>query len=224
MLVKIENLLSQSQIEQVQSLIDSGEFKDGKLTAGYGAKSIKNNLELDTASSLNSQLNHIVMNALVSHPIYKHAAWPKKVAAPFYAKYEPGMEYGDHVDDPVMGHNGDLYRSDVSTTVFLNDPTEYVGGELCIIDTFGTQKIKLAAGSAVVYPSSSRHYVAPVSEGIRIVAVTWTQSAIKSAEQRELLYEMNEARNSLLQKDPQDKTTKQVSACFNNLVRMWADI
>lgn len=224
MLITIDKLLDKEQLKTIRSLLDSCSFVDGKLTAGYSAKSVKNNLELSTKDKLNQQLNQIVMNSLVTHPTYKHAAWPKKIAAPFYAKYEPGMEYGAHVDDPVMGHNGDLYRSDISTTVFLNDPNEYEGGELTILEHFGDQKIKLSAGSAVIYPSSSTHFVAPITKGVRYVAVTWTQSAVRDPAQREILYELNNARNAVISKKTDLSTEQQLNASFNNLVRMWADI
>ena len=224
MLITIDKLLNTQQLKTIRSLLESSAFIDGKLTAGYSAKTVKNNLELNTKDDVNNQLNQIVMNALVTHPTYKNSAWPKKIAAPFYAKYEPGMEYGAHVDDPVMGHNGNLYRSDISTTVFLNEPSEYEGGELTILQHFGQQQIKLDAGSAVIYPSSSTHYVAPVTKGTRYVAVTWTQSAIRDSAQREILYELNNARNAVMAKTADSSTEQQLNATFNNLVRMWADI
>ncbi len=224
MLVTIDKLLTPKQLTNIKSILDECSFVDGKLTAGFSARPVKNNLEISIQDSVNDKLNQIVMNSLVTHPTYKHAVWPKKIASPFYAKYEPGMTYGIHVDDPVMGHNGDLYRTDVSTTIFLSDPGSYDGGELTIIDQFGEKQIKLAAGSAVIYPSSSKHYVAPVTRGIRYVAVTWTQSAIKDPAQREILYELNEARNAVLTEQSNHKTKQQLNASFNNLVRMWADI
>jgi len=224
MLITIEQLLNKQQLTTITKLLTSSSFVDGKLTAGFSAKAVKNNLELNTQDNVNDELNSIVMNALVRHPTFKHAAWPKKIAAPFYAKYEKGMDYGAHVDDPVMGHNGELYRSDISITVFLSNPKDYDGGELTLLNQFGEQAIKLEAGSAVIYPSSSMHFVAPVTKGTRFVAVTWVQSAVRDPAQREILYELNNARNALLA-DKADATTKdQLNASFNNLVRMWADV
>lgn len=224
MLITIDQLLNQQQLNSVSQLLSSSSFIDGKLTAGYSAKSVKNNLELNTQDTVNNELNSIVMNALVQHPTFKHAAWPKKIAAPFYAKYDPGMDYGSHVDDPVMGHNGELYRSDISCTVFLSKPEDYEGGELTIQSQFGNQQVKLKSGSAVIYPSSSKHFVAPVTKGTRYVAVTWVQSAVRDPAQREILYELNNARNAVLKDQADNATKEELNASFNNLVRMWADV
>ena len=208
---------------QISALLDEARFVDGKLSAGMAAKTVKYNEEVAGNDERVARLNNIVMGALVSHPLYKQAAIPYRVAAPFYARYRPGMTYGDHVDDPIMG-KGEYYRSDVSTTVFLNGPEEYEGGELVVRTAFGEQKIRLAAGDALVYPSASLHHVAEVTAGERIVAVTWAQSMIRDAARRELLYGLNQARESLLRKDPEAEESKQVDIAYANLFRMWAEL
>jgi PKHD-type hydroxylase len=116
------------------------------------------------------------------------------------------------------------YRTDISMTVFLNEPDEYQGGELVIQTAFGEQRTKLAAGDAVMYPSGSLHRVAEVTEGERRVAVTWIQSMIRSPEQRELLYNLHQARETLLQKQPEAEETRKVDVTYINLVRMWAEL
>ncbi len=224
MLASIDHLISAKNLTKIRQLLDDSLFVDGKLSAGMVAGAVKNNREMNPQSSHYQQLNELVMSNLVRHPKYKAVAWPKRVAAPFYARYEPGMEYGEHVDDPVMGQRNDLYRTDISTTIFLSEPDEYEGGELVIMDSYGQRQIKLAAGSAVVYPSHSRHYVAPVTRGIRLVAVTWAQSTVRDPAKREMLYELNQAREMLFKELPQSEATRKVSATFNNLVRRWVDI
>ena len=116
------------------------------------------------------------------------------------------------------------YRSDVSITVFLSDPNSYQGGELSIQTNFGTNEVKLAAGSAVIYPSSSLHQVREVTEGKRIVAVTWAQSYVRPAEQRDILYELHLAREKLMATAPTADETAQVDHAYTNLVRMWSDV
>ena len=123
-----------------------------------------------------------------------------------------------------MGPAGGRYRSDVSCTVYLNGPDGYDGGELVINTTFGTREVKLPAGDAVLYPSSSLHHVAPVTRGERLVAVTWIQSMVRDAARRELLHELNQAREKLLVERPQAEETAQVDHAYVNLVRMWAEV
>jgi PKHD-type hydroxylase len=134
------------------------------------------------------------------------------------------MGYGFHVDDPVMGPMAGRYRSDVSTTVFLNDGSDYEGGELVIQTSFGEQRIKGNAGDAAVYPSSSWHKVADIQSGTRLVAVTWAQSMVKDSNQRELLYQLAQARQGLLEKLPQSEETAKVSTVYANLVRQWSEV
>lgn len=224
MLITIPNILDKQRLDFIQQNLENATFVDGKLSAGMAAKRVKNNEELSTNEQLMQQLNNLVMGSLVQHEEFKAAAIPLRVAAPYYARYNKGKSYGDHVDDPIMGSGGQQYRSDVSTTVFLNDPSDYEGGELVITTSYGEQKIKLAAGSAVVYPSSSLHHVAEVTSGSRLVAVTWSQSMIRDPAKRELLYQLNQARESLLKNRPDDAETKQVDVSYVNLFRMWSEL
>jgi len=166
----------------------------------------------------------LVMGSLVRHADYRAGALPLRVAAPFYARYQPGMHYGDHVDDPVMGMGGALYRTDVSITIFLSDPEDYDGGELVVRSSFGDQRVKLPAGDAVMYPSSSLHHVAEVTRGERMVAVTWVQSLVRDPAQRELLYELNRVREKLLADSAESEEAVMVNRAYVNLVRMWGDV
>lgn len=224
MMLQLSRVLKPEQLENVRRTLARAEFIDGKLSAGKAAKAVKNNEELKAAAQLMELLNNEVMGSLVQHPIYQAGALPQRVANPFYARYTPGMHYGDHVDDPVMGVEDQLYRSDIAITVFLNDPNEYEGGELVINSSFGQNRVKLDAGDAVMYPASSLHHVTEVTKGERLVAVTWVQSLVRDPAQRELLYTLYQAKEKLLETAPNDETTNQVNTTYVNLVRMWADI
>lgn len=224
MLITIANVLNAQQIAQVHTLLQQARFIDGKLSAGMTAKKVKHNEEAAQDTELHQQLNNIVMGALVQHPTFQLAVLPHRIATPFYARYRQGMTYGDHVDDPVMGPPGGRYRSDVSTTIFLNNPDDYEGGELVVRTPFGDQKTKLTAGAAVIYPSGSLHHVAEVTSGERLVAVTWSQSMIRDAEKRALLYELGTAREKLLQTQGESDETRKVDVSYVNLVRMWSEI
>ncbi len=223
MMLRIPSVLVPSELEAVTGFLAGARFLDGRLSAGTAAKRVKNNEEVDRNSCDLTQLNNLVMGKLVQHPVYRSGAMPLKVAAPYYARYLPGKGYGDHVDDPVMGSEGVLYRSDIAITIFLNAPDQYDGGELVIRTSFGSNTVKLPAGDAIMYPASSIHHVAPVTRGARLVAVTWVQSLVRDPTRRELLYELNQARESLIGKSPDSPETARVNAAYVNLVRMWGE-
>jgi len=224
MLLRIPSVLTSDQLDTVRLLLADARFVDGKLSAGMAARRVKHNEELDKDAKQMDILNNLVMTSLVQHPVYRAGALPLRVAAPYYARYTPGMSYGDHLDDPIMGADGALYRSDVAITIFLNEPERYEGGELVIRTAFGENKVKLAAGDAVMYPSSSLHRVNEVTRGERLVAVTWLQSLVRDPAQRELLYTLNQAREKLLKTAPEAEETAQVNTAYMNLVRLWGDI
>ena len=188
------------------------------------AKRVKDNEELADSAPELDRLNGLVMAALTRHPDYRGGALPLHIAAPYYARYRPGMSYGEHLDDPIMGSGGVRYRSDIAITLFLNPPQAYDGGELVIQTAFGSQSVKLPAGDAVLYPAGCLHRVTPVTQGERLVAITWAQSLVRDPARRELLYGLNAAREKLLQTVPDATETAQVSAAYLNLIRMWSDI
>jgi PKHD-type hydroxylase len=208
----------------VRQLLAGAPFVEGKLSAGQAAKLVKHNQEVDRRAHELEQLNNLVMGKLVQHPVYRSGALPLRVAAPYYARYTPGMQYGDHVDDPIMGSDGALYRSDVSITIFISDPSGYEGGELVIHTPFGKQQVKLPAGDAVMYSTTSRHHVEEITRGERLVAVTWLQSLVRDPAQRELLYELNTVRENMLAHAPETENTKLINKTYVNLVRMWGEV
>lgn len=224
MLLEIPGILNEAQLRKVTEVLEQAEFVDGKLTAGMAARRVKNNQEMQRDPKKMELLMRILVSSLAHNETFSSAVLPYRMADPIFARYQPGMTYGDHVDDAIMGKRGPRFRSDVSMTLFLRDPDTYDGGELVIRTSFGTREVKLAAGDAVIYPSSSLHRVAEVTRGERLVALAWMQSHVRDPAQRELLYELNLAREHLLKTVPDEKTTGLVDKTFSNLVRMWADV
>ncbi len=222
MIITIKNVLSTAVVKQVQSLLETAHFVEGKLSAGDSAASVKNNLELSLQSPLHQQLNNLVMAELVSNPTYQAAVLPSKVASAFYSRYSEGMSYGAHVDDAVMGPLSGRYRTDVSSTVFLNAPGEYEGGELRIYNANGYEAIKLNAGDAVIYASGSLHEVTEVKSGQRLVAVSWAQSMIRSGERRQVLYDLSVVRDSF--KPDNEAERVKLDEIYSNLMRQWAEL
>lgn len=224
MLLTLNAVLKPDEAALARAWLADAPFVDGSLSAGGVARAVKHNEEMDAGAPMLEQLNRLVMGNLMRHADFRAGAFPLHVASPLYARYQPGMAYGDHLDDPVMGAGGVMFRSDVAVTVFLNDPADYEGGALVVNTSLGERHIKLAAGEAVIYPAGSMHRVQPVTRGERLVAVTWVQSMVREAERRELLHGLNAARERLLQQAPEAAETAQVNAAFQNLMRMWTEL
>ncbi len=224
MLLEIPGVLNPAQLEKINQILADAEFVDGKLTAGMAARRVKHNEEMKQEPKRMELLIRILVSSLAHNETFNSAVLPYRMADPIFARYQPGMTYGDHVDDPIMGKSGPRFRTDVSMTLFLREPESYEGGELVIRTSFGTREVKLAAGDAVIYPSSSLHRVAEVTGGERLVALAWMQSHVRDPARRELLYELNQAREQLLRDAPKERTTGLVDKSFANLVRMWSDV
>ncbi|MGC1245436.1 MAG: Fe2+-dependent dioxygenase, partial [Spirulinaceae cyanobacterium] len=114
-------------------------------------------------------------------------------------------------------------RSDVSLTLFLNSPSDYVGGELVIEGADDERKFKLEAGSAVVYPSSTLHRVEEVTKGVRLVTVGWVQSLVRDPYQREILFDLDVARRSIFAREGKTIEFDLISKSHSNLLRRWAN-
>ncbi len=224
MFIKLQNVLDQGKLKNISNVLSQASFVDGKLSAGSAAKKVKSNLELDQKSQQAAYLDELVISSLSQNIIFRNATLPHKVSQPFFARYEKGMSYGDHIDDPVMGNLPGRYRTDVAVTIFLSEPDDYEGGELVVNTSFGQTSTKLPAGDAVCYPASSLHHVSEVTKGVRLVAVLWLQSLVRDPAKRELLYELSLAREKMLTKSPDAEETAQIDHTYTNLVRMWSEV
>lgn len=224
MLLTLPQVLEPALLDRIRARLDELPHVAGKRSAGLDAVRVKNNLEADPADPRIAELNRWVLLPLYRHPEFQAAALPRRLSGAFFAQYQPGMEYGLHVDDPVMGPEGAQYRTDISITVFLNSAADYTGGELEIETTFGPQQVKLNAGDVVIYPSSSLHRVKPVQQGLRQVAVAWAESMVRDPEQRQLLYQLHQLETQLRNTDPDAPTTRQAAQIRANLTRRWASV
>jgi PKHD-type hydroxylase len=224
MLLQLKNVLDASKLSNMREVLSKVTFIDGKHSAGQAASRVKNNEEMKQGTQQADYLDHLLIGSLAENTDFRSGALPYRVAQPVFARYTQGMRYGNHVDDPIMGSGAEKFRTDVSITVFLNEPEDYDGGELIINTSYGEKAVKLPAGSAVIYPSASVHRVAEITRGERLAAIVWLQSMVRDPVQRELLYELDQARNTLLSSNPDATETQQVDHSYVNLLRMWSDI
>ena len=224
MILCIGEVLSAEELAQLVQVVEAGTFGDGARTAGWHAKLVKNNHQLEGEAAETAAST--VTAALRRNATFMAATHPIRVRPPMVSRYVPGQVYGAHVDDAVMvmGPGGTRLRTDVALTLFLSRPEDYDGGELIIDTTAGDQVFKLTAGSMVCYPANSLHRVAPVTRGARLAAVTWVQSTVRDPAKREILFDLDRARRALFDKDGKNAQFDLLSKSYANLLRMWAEI
>ncbi len=225
MLLHIPEVLSKEQVVGMRRAMEAAEWTDGRQTVGPQGAQVKRNLQLPDASPLRRELGEAVVAALARHPLYHAAALPLRTLSPRFNRYEGGGEYGFHIDGAVMatGDSDVHVRSDISCTLFLSEPEEYDGGELIVSDTYGEHEVKLPAGDAIVYPSSSLHKVTPVTRGARFASFFWVQSLVRDDSARKLLLELDTAIRHLSVSAADQASILQLTGVYHNLLRRWAE-
>ena len=217
MQIVIGNVLSGEDIDLVRATLAQATFVDGRDTAGFAARQVKHNRQADGRKT--ETVRKLVEERILAHEVFALAVRPKALTPILFSRYEPGMRYGSHVDDPLMQG----LRTDVSFTLFLSDPASYDGGELVIEGASGEDAVKLVAGSLIAYQSTALHRVAEVTRGERLAAVGWARSYVRDGAQRELLFELDTARRQLFKRDGKSAEYDLVSKSLANLLRMWVE-
>jgi PKHD-type hydroxylase len=226
MLLQLPHLLSAQAVRAMrEQLADESLWIDGRTSAGPQAVAVKRNEQLSQDTAVARELQAQVLAAVQRDPRFFSAALPRRCFNPLFNRYRPECPaYGAHIDGAVLHskRTQEWVRSDLSCTLFLSEPDEYDGGELTIHDTYGTQRVKLPAGHAVLYPSSSLHEVTPVTRGARIASFFWIESMVRSDEQRRLLYDLDMNLLALRQRHGETAETTALTGTYHNLLRMWA--
>ncbi|MCF7223583.1 Fe2+-dependent dioxygenase [Marilutibacter chinensis] len=220
----LPDVLSAAELQAVRELLPRVGFGDGRVT--NPGSTVKHNLQAPQEDPANARIAQLVRDALFRCAELRTFAQPRTMARTTVVRYEPGMDYGWHVDEALFPSQPPI-RSDLSCTIFLNDPSEYDGGALTI--QLGAQELsyKLDPGSAILYPSTTIHRVTPVTRGVRIAAITWLHSWIADSNRRELLVQLDEAR-ALIARGAAGETERQrvqvlLESLRTNLFRMWSD-
>jgi len=225
-MMHIPRVLNPQQVTECRELLRRAQWMDGRQTAGPLSALVKNNLQLPVGSAEAQQIGQMMLAALESNALFMSAALPRRVLPPRFNCHQVGQAYGLHVDNAVQRlAGGEMLRSDLSATLFLSGPDEYEGGELEIVASLATHSIKLAAGDLLLYPSTSLHQVCPVTRGTRLCAFFWLQSMVRDAEQRRLLFELDQSVQQLSRELGNDHSSVlQLTGVYHNLMRQWADI
>jgi PKHD-type hydroxylase len=219
MILPILDVLTSGAVAEIRTRLDAGRFQDGKATAGWHARLVKENEQLRSDDPAHADLRALVEQTMRAHPLVAMAARPKAFGPMLFSRSGPGQGYGSHVDDALMGG----LRTDVSFTLFLSDPDSYQGGDLVIETPAGEIPFKLPAGAALVYPSTTLHRVERVTAGTRLVVAGWIRSFVRDPAERELLFDLDTARQSLFKAQGKTVEFDLLSKCLSNLLRRWAE-
>lgn len=223
MILTIPDFLTESEVQSLRDIAAEGKFIDGSTTGGRAGHAIKRNEQLQFTPDHLAVINKLIQAAIQRSAALQVFAWPRRVNTPLISRYGPGMEYGGHIDNPILfSRDGEPLRSDVSMTVFLSDPEDYDGGELDLDSPFGPQIVKLPAGHAFAYPTTMYHRVTPVTRGTRLAAVTWIQSLVKEPERRQILFDLAQARQAIQNNRP--GAGKHLHQAFSNLLKLWSEV
>ena len=217
MQIVIGNVLSADEVALVREALARATFEDGRETAGFAARLVKNNRQATNDRKIET-VRKLVEERILGNELFAMAVRPKTLASVMFSRYEAGMHYGSHVDDALMQG----MRTDVAFTLFISEPESYDGGELVIESAAGEDEIKLAPGALVAYPATSLHRVADVRRGERLAIVGWARSFIRDASQRELLFDLDTARRTIFEREGKSREFDLLSKSLANLTRMWA--
>jgi PKHD-type hydroxylase len=226
MLVHIPALLTDAEAAALRGRLGDASWADGSVTAGHQSVQVKANLQIGQDSALGRELGLIVVRALEQSPAFLSAALPRHVFPPLFNRYDPGMNFGSHIDNAVRQVPGTAQRlrTDLSATLFLSDPESYDGGELVIEDNYGSHALKPNAGDLILYPARSLHRVEPVTRGSRIAAFFWVQSMVKGGEQRDMLYDLDQSIQTLTMTDADPAAILRLTGLYHNLLREWGEV
>ena len=216
---RVLKILNDAEIAECRQIAASAPFVDGRFSNPHNTA--KQNEQLHEPGAYQKS-SDILRGALTRSAEFLEFAFPVAMAPPMMTRYKPGMKYGAHSDAAFIQLPGAQIRSDLSCTIFLNEPKDYDGGELNISLGDAELSFKLKPGEAIIYPSDTFHQVIPVTRGERLVAITFIQSRIQDPFRRNLLFQLNEV-TALegLKMDPQNYA--RLSLVQNQLLRHWGD-
>ena len=216
---RIVDILSAEEVAQCREIAVSATFVDGKVTNPHNKA--KQNEQLHEASAYQRSAK-IIVDAMGRTPEFLEFAFPVTVAPPLLTRYRPGMHYGAHADAAYLTLPSGTLRSDISCTIFLNEPESYEGGALHVRLGDADLRFKLNPGQAILYPSDTLHEVEPVTKGERLVAITFIQSRVADPFRRSMLFELNEVA-ALEGLNMSQENFSRLQLIQANLLRYWGD-
>ena len=226
MMLHVPGVMNATQVRELRAALDAADWVDGRETVGAQGAQVKRNRQLPEHSPVGRELAKGILAALMHNALFFSAALPLRFVPPLFNRYEGGEHYGLHVDGAIRSvpGSGERIRTDLSCTLFLCEPEDYEGGELEVVDTYGTHEVKLPAGDLILYPSSSLHRVHPVTRGARVCSFFWLQSMVRDDEKRRMLFELDQTIVKLRARAGETEEAVALTSHYHNLLRMWSDV
>lgn len=222
MLLQVAGALVDAELAALHTLAAGARFVDGRVTAGAMLHDVKRNEQVAADDPAMSDITRIVLGALKRNRAFRDAIYPNQLHGLMLARYREGMAYGWHVDAPLMGEQ-QVFRSDLSLTLFLSAPDAYGGGELELQTGAGSAQVKLPAGDLIVYGTGDLHQVRPVTRGERLVVVAWIQSFVRDESVRGMLWDLAQARDEVLDREGAGASFERLNRVHANLLRRYAE-
>ena len=226
MMLPIPDVLDKAVVARVRAIADAGAWEDGNATSGHQSALAKRNQQLPEDSEAAKQAGRLVLDALGRSPLFIAAALPLKIFPPLFNRYQGGEAFGTHIDNAIRIHRASEFRvrSDLSATLFLEEPDAYEGGELVVEDNLGAHAVKLPAGHLLLYPASSLHRVEPVTKGARVASFFWIQSMVRDDAARANLFDHDRSIQTIAaDRGQDDREVIRLTGVYHNLLRRWAD-
>ena len=222
MILTFPEVITAEEQHAMLAHVVAGEFVDGRQTAGVALADHKHNQQIRRDGAQLEHITGMLLQALRRNERFLSAVYPKQLHSLLVSRYREGMRYGPHVDRALMG-DATVWRTDLSLTLFLNEPNEYDGGELAMESGSGAFLVKLPARGLVCYPTGQPHAVLPVTRGERLVVVAWIQSHVRDAGAREALSDLAAALEAMRGNKDHNAAYDLVNKTHINLLRRWAE-
>jgi len=117
MVICIGQILNSDDLAEVCAEIEKMRFVDGRRTAGWAARLVKDNEQAEGDARLES-VRRRIEERILDNEVFQIAARPKALTPVLISRYSAGKQYGTHVDDALMQG----MRTDLSFTLFLDEP------------------------------------------------------------------------------------------------------
>ena len=209
-------ILSEDNLKYIRQLItaEDVDWKDGGHTVINNNQPRKKVLE-----TFNQDVFDIIVSDLDKDMDFNSIVVPNETNNLIISKIIEGGFYKCHLDSEIAGN--------YSTTIFLNEPDEYVGGDLQLLIDRHLKNFKLRAGWGITYLTGIPHQVLSVTKGVRYAGVFWSTSIISDPFMREIYHGLTNIQQKLKSSDRvysnleefADDPSNQIEMLKKNIIR-----